>query len=129
MQRPSALGLMLCDQVIFDRDNGKPTVFGIFTSVVCGQFPSTPQPFDVDAAITDGQGHVTLDLVVSRLDTAEAVAAYSMEQDIPDPLHVVNVRFRFRAMSFPESGQYLFELLADGEAICRRRLHVKASEE
>jgi hypothetical protein len=129
MQRPAALGLMLCDQVIVERETGKPTLVGVFTALACSQFPSTPRPFDVFAALTDGQGHVALDLVVSEIETEEQLSAQSLEQDFPDPLQVVNVRFRFRALSFPAAGNYLFELLAEGESICHRRLVVRLSED
>jgi hypothetical protein len=129
MQRPSALGLFLCDQVIFDRDNGKPTLVGIFDAIRCNQFPSPIKPMDAYAVITDGQGTVTLDLVVSSIESGEAITALSMEQDLSDPLAICHVRFRIRAPSFAAPGQYLFELLADGEPICHRRLHVRSSEE
>jgi hypothetical protein len=74
---------MLCDQLVIDRDSGKPTVVGVFTSLVSSQFPSTPRPFDVFAMLTDGQGRVTLDLVVSRLDADERIGANSIEQNFP----------------------------------------------
>jgi hypothetical protein len=129
MQRPSALGLLLRDQVIIDRDSGKPTIVGVFTGMVCSQFPSTPRSFDVFAALTDGQGRITLDLVVSRMASEEPIGVISMEQHFPDPLEVVFVRFRFRALSFSAAGQYLFELYADGELICHNRLRARPSEE
>jgi hypothetical protein len=124
MQRPSALGLFLCDQVIFDRDTNRPTPVGIFSTLRCDRFPSAAHSFDVFAALTDGQGQVTLEITVTRLDTDQEASVIRREFDFPDPLAVLNLRFRVRTLSFPVPGVYLFELLADGEVICHRRLTV-----
>jgi hypothetical protein len=129
MQRPSALGLMLCDQVIIERDTNKPTLVGVFKGLGCSQFPSTPRPMEVFAILTDGQGLINLDIVVIRLETDERTAARRIVQEFPTPLDEVDVRFRLRTLSFPAPGTYLFELQADGEAICHRRLRVYHLEE
>jgi hypothetical protein len=114
MQRPSDLGLMLCDHVLFEHRTLKPTLVGIFTTLASEAFPSVPRPIDVFAALTDGQGRMVLDLVVTRLDMDQQISAQSIEQEFLDPLQVVNVCFRFRSLAFPEAGHYLFQLLAEG---------------
>jgi hypothetical protein len=129
MQRPSALGLMLCDQIIIDRDSMKPSLIGLFTAMVCGQFPSPPRQIEVFADLTDGQGEIDLDLVVTHMETNEQLMTYSMTQEFPTPLHVVRARFRLPAFSFPAAGTYLFELHAAGEVICHRRVNVHQREE
>jgi hypothetical protein len=120
---------MLCDQVIVDRESSKPSLIGLFTGMVCSQFPSVPRPLDVFAALTDGQGHIALDLVVSRLADDQQIMVQSLEQDFRNPLEVVYVRFRLRGLSFPASGIYLFELLAEQEAICHCRIRVRSPED
>jgi hypothetical protein len=127
MQRPSALGLMLCDHVVFEHGTLKPTLVGIFTTLASEPFPSVPRPIDVFAALTDGLGRMVLDLVVTRLEDDQQISAQSVEQEFRDPLQVVNVCFRFRSLSFPAPGQYLFQLLAEGEPVCHRRLRVRPS--
>jgi hypothetical protein len=129
MARPTALGLFLCDQVIIDRETGKRTLVGLFDVLRCPEIPYTVPPFAVSAALTDGQGQCVLDLVVSDIDTAEQLAVASAQVDFDNPLALFHVRFRFPALSFPVAGQYLFELFADDEPICHRRLHVQLSEE
>ena len=39
-QRPSALSLMLCDQVVFEQGTQKPYLLGVFTGVAADTFPS-----------------------------------------------------------------------------------------
>ncbi len=129
MQRPSALGMTLCDQIIIDRDTLKLTLVGILTGIACEQFPSFPQPIDVFVDLTDGQGNITLNLVVICLDTDEEIRNERIIQEFRNPLQVVTLIMRLRLLSFPTPGNYLFELQADGEAICHRRLRVYESEE
>ena len=122
MQRPSALALFLCDQVIFDRDTSKPSVIGIFSRQESAQFPFVPSPFDVFASLTDGQGRIQLEVIVTSLQSEELISSMSREFDFPNPLAILNLRFRVQGLSFPSPGVYLFELHANGEAIAHRRL-------
>jgi hypothetical protein len=123
-QRPRALGLLLCDQVLFEQGTLKPCAIGIFTGIAVEQFPSGRVRFDVFAALTDGLGSGTIDLVAIRMDTDQQVYGQSAQLNFPNPLQVVNLRFRVRQLSFPAPGSYLFTLLADGEEIAHRRIRV-----
>jgi len=128
-ERPHALSMFLCDQVTFEQHTNKPTLVGVFTGLSCNDFPSAPIRLDVFAALTNGNGHVALDLQVIRLSTDDQINGQSTEVDFPDPLKVLNLRFRFRLLSFPEPGDYMFQLSCDGDVICHRRIHVYASED
>ena len=129
VQPPAPIGIMLCDQVIFERGTQKPSLIGVFTGVAASQFPSVPQRFDVFVALTNGIGDGVIDLVVIRLETEEQIAAQSMECSFRDPLHVTNVRFRFRQISLPAAGEYLVALLVDGNQKAQRRVRVYQVEE
>ncbi len=129
LQRPKALGITLCDQVIFEEVTQKPSLIGSFTGVAIDHFPSVAQRFDVFAALTDGLGDATIDVVVTHLETERQIYAQSMQFRFPDPLKVINLRFRVRTCSFPEAGTYLFSLCVDGEEIAQRRLLVYLAEE
>src|SRR5438874_1327412 len=120
IQRPGALGIMLCDQVLFEQGTQKPTLVGVFTGIAATGFPSVPQRFDLFAALTDGLGQGAVDLVVDRLEPEERITAHSLELSFPNPLHVVNLRFRFRELSFPAAGPYIFALQVDGDEIAQR---------
>ena len=73
IQPPKAIGLFLCDQVIFDRDTQKPCLIGCFAGLAVNEFPSGPQRFDVFSVLTDGLGDVTIDLTATHLDTEDEV--------------------------------------------------------
>jgi hypothetical protein len=123
-QRPSAISLMLCDQVVFEQQTQKPYLLGVFTGLAVDMVPTPPQKFDIFAALTDGQGAVTMTLSVAHLDTNEEIYAQTMSVNFPDPLRVVNLRFRVRMLVFQSPGTYLFALMVDDQEIAARRVRV-----
>jgi hypothetical protein len=123
-QRPSAISLMLCDQVVFEQETQKPYLLGVFTGVAADIFPTPPQRFDVFAALTDGLGDVIMNLNVVHLDTDQAIYTQQMTVSFPDPLRVVNLRFRVRQLIYGVAGAYLFALMVDDQEIAARRVRV-----
>src|SRR5947207_1192693 len=95
VQRPAAIGLMLCDQVLFEQGTQKPSLIGIFTGMPVEGFPARTR-FDAFAALTDGLGTGIIDLIVTRMETDKEIGVQSRELTFPDPLHMVHLRFRFR---------------------------------
>jgi len=120
---PVAIGLMLCDQVIIDKDTGKPSPVGIFTGLAVDDFDE-PQRFSAFAALTNGRGQGKLELVVFRLDTGDQIYRQTYAISFPDVLAVVNVNIRIRRIEFPAAGWYDFVLRVDGEHVCQRRIRV-----
>jgi hypothetical protein len=123
-QSPSAISLMLCDQVVFEQGTQKPYLLGVFTGVAADSFPTVPQRFDIFAALTDGLGDIMITLTVIRLDTNEEIYNQRMTVEFPDPLRVVNLRFRVRQLIYDVPGTYLFALTVEDEEIAARRVRV-----
>mgnify|MGYP001014328238 CR=1 FL=1 len=118
---------MLCDQVVFEQGSQKPYLLGIFTGLAVDGFPTPPQRFDILAALTDGLGNVTIRLTVTHLEKDEEIYDQRLIVTFPDPLQLVNVRFRIRRLVFDRPGIHLFTLVADGfggEEIAARRIRV-----
>lgn len=63
---PIAIGLLLCDRVIVDKDTNSPSAIGIFTGLAVEHFPSDSQRFSVLAVLTDAQGDGRGKLAVYR---------------------------------------------------------------
>ena len=123
-QRPSAVSLMLCDQVIFEEGTQKPYLLGVFTGLAVEIFPTPPQKLDVFAALTDGSGDVTMTMSVVHLEVNQEIYEQQLRVHFPDPLRLVNLRFRVRQVIFDVPGTYLFALTVDDEEIAARRLRV-----
>lgn len=115
---------MLCDQVVFEQATQKPYLLGIFTGIATDGFPTAPQKFDIFAALTDGLGDVTITLNVVHLETDQEIYGQTMTLTFPDPIRVVNLRFRVRRLIFEVPGSYVFALNVGDNEIAARRVRV-----
>jgi hypothetical protein len=120
---PVAVALMLCDQVIVDKDTNKPCLIGIFTGLAVQDFHE-PQRFSAFATLTNGRGHVEVELAGYRLENGDQIYRQVYSVFFPDPLKVVNLNIRVRTVVFPAAGWYDFTLSVRGEPISQRRIHV-----
>jgi hypothetical protein len=125
---PVVVGLMLCDQVIVDKDTYKPCLIGVFTGLAVQDFDE-PQRFSAFVALTNGQGSVDLELRCQRLDTGEGIYRQAYKAYFPDPLAVLNVNIRVRSIRFPEAGWYDFEICVNGELVGQRKIRVYSTSE
>ena len=124
---PIVLGLTLCEKVIVEEGSRNVTLVSGFQGLRVDNFPSPPQRFSAFAVLTDGEGDVTMDMVVYRLDTFEEVYSQSAVVHFPDRLTEVRVLFRFRQLIFPVAGRYQFSLLVRDSDISQRELRVYLS--
>jgi hypothetical protein len=124
---PVALSLILCEQVIVDHQTRNPTPVSIFTGLAVEKFPSDPQRFSVFTSLTNGRGDGTIKLAANRLDTGESVYEQQHRIHFPDPLLVVNVNIRVRAIRFPAAGRYEFVLFVDSDPVAQRTSRVYAT--
>jgi hypothetical protein len=122
-ENPVAIGLMLCDQVIVDKDTNKVSPIGIFTGLAVDDF-SEPRRFSAFAALTNGRGQTAVELNVFQLANGDQIHTSAYQLSFPDPLVVVNLNLRLKRIRFPAPGWYDFVLRANGEHIAQRRIRV-----
>jgi hypothetical protein len=119
-QRPVAIGLHVCEQVIYEEETKNVTLVNCFRKRIVEQVPSEPFPFTVFAWLTDGQGNMTIDLLIQRADDLEEVYRGSAPLHLTSPLHEMRCRFRIRTCRFPTVGAYRVALHVHGEMIAQR---------
>ena len=124
IQRPNAVGLMLCQQAIVEEKTRNVTLVNSFYRLRVRALPSPPQRFTVHAILTDGLGKMTLSLVFTRLDTLEAIYKRSWKTDWSDPLREIRLLMQVNSCSFPVAGRYQVSLLANNELITQATLQV-----
>jgi hypothetical protein len=124
VQRPNAVGLIICRFVIVEEKTRNVTLVNSFQRLAVEEFPSLPTPFAVYAVLTDGLGDMSLDLIVSRNETLEAIYTRSFQMTFQDPLRQVRLTWQVRSCSFPAAGAYQFGLQAEGEPITQSVLQV-----
>jgi hypothetical protein len=124
LQRPTALGLILCQEVIIEENTRRATLVNTMSWLRCPTFPSPPQRLVAYALLTDGLGDAELALTVSRLDTLEEVDEQRWQWRFTDPLRHYRITARYSNLSFPVPGRYAFDLSADSELVTQTVLRV-----
>jgi hypothetical protein len=70
---PTVIGLLVCEQVIVDKDTNNLSTINCFTRRNVKSFPSDPQRFAVVAFMTEAMGEVPIELTVQRLDNLDVI--------------------------------------------------------
>jgi hypothetical protein len=126
IQRPNAVGLILCESVLIEEGTNSVTLLRCFDRLAARTFPTPPRQFTVFAVLTDGLGPVRLSVNVNRLETDEEIHAQNWRTEFREPLAQVRLPLKIHPCSFPEPGRYDIVLYAEGEAIARVVLTVAA---
>ena len=128
-QRPAAIGLLVCEQVIVEEGTQNVTPVNSFRRRIVQQLPSEPLSFAVLAILNDGVGEIRLDLAISRLDIDEDIYNRSVVVRFGHQLQEGRCLFRVRDFSFPVAGAYEVALFADKELIAQRKIHITHKEQ
>ena len=127
-QRPVAIGLLVCEQIVIEEKTRNVTLVNGFTHRMVEQFPSEPFPFVVYAILTDGMGDIAVEARITRLDNLEVVYRRFGSFRFTDPLKEIPCVVRIRDCSFPVSGYYDIVLLTNDEMVAQRRLLITEKE-
>ena len=126
IQRPVAIGLTLCEQVIIEEGTRRVTLVNCFTRHTVERFPSETFPFIVFAILADGLGEMLLEVVIHRLDTLEETYRAGQQVRFADPLQNLRCSLRILDCSFPVAGHYQVGLFVGGEMVAQRKLFIQA---
>jgi hypothetical protein len=119
---PVVKGLLVCERVEQDRRTGNVSVVNRFRRLRSPAYPSPPRLVSVFAALSDGYGRFTFQVVVTNLSTEAQARTERREMLLADRLAEVQVVFHLPAFSFPVPGWYEFTLYADAEPLVSQRV-------
>jgi hypothetical protein len=125
---PIALGLILCDYVIVEKETENLSFIGSFNTIQSADFPFIPLPFCAIAILTGGQGEATATLTVTELHTDEEVYSLHQNLNFPDRFTELRVLFHVTMCQFDAPGVYVFTLQVDGDWVAHRRIPVSLTE-
>src|SRR5262245_27278010 len=114
---PEALGLLLCNK--FSMVNNPPRIVldGLFTSLRCAAFPSTPMAITTYAALFDGRGEGEMRLTCTRLETEEDFYYYGRWCSFVVSGQTIHYPIVIPRMVFPAPGRYAFSLSFDRQQL------------
>ena len=123
-EKPIGIALVICDQIIEDKSTGKRSLFGLFQTVLCTDFPALLEKLCVFVSLTQLNGKVPLILRCRNESFGEPLIAVPGEAVSTNPNDVLELGFEFDRFSFPRPGLYTFELLWHEELILQSRFNV-----
>lgn len=129
IQRPVAVGLLLCEQAIIEEKSRNVTPVNCFTRRFVEHLPSENLTFTVLAFLTDGLGELELSLVIENLDGGTEIYQRTSRVQFENPLSEYRLSIRVRNCKFPGPGDYQATLLAQNEFIAHRKFHVLTKED
>ncbi|MBA4063908.1 MAG: hypothetical protein C0501_09385 [Isosphaera sp.] len=123
---PVVVGLTICRNVFSEGQPGEVSLTRVFTGVRCTSFPARmDSPLCVLAFLTDGEGDVPFDLLVTWYgDTIEPLQQRRGVLRFPDRHRTLELVVRYPQFVFPRPGVYLFTLSVNGEWAAQRGVRV-----
>lgn len=128
IQKPVAISLLTCEQIIVDEGTRNVTPVNCFSKRLVKALPSEGLSFSVFALLTDGIGDTELSVLIKRLDTDAIIFRVRSRFRFDDPLREVRCMIRIHDCSFPVPGPYEVTLLCDDEFIAQRKILVIKQE-
>ena len=121
-QRPVAVSLLLCEQVIIEAGTRNVTPVNCFSQHFVKRVPPEPMSFVLLAYLTDGIGEIKLEVVIEQLDTLEEIHRRALTVRFGNPLEEMRCQFQFRNFLFPVVGGYQIQLQVADEMIAQKRM-------
>jgi len=124
MRLPDVFGLILCNRLDVNPQVGQTSLQGIFQALSFSTFPSPTRPFTAYAALFDGEGEGTMELVIARLETEQDIHHYSRWVTLPGRGLVMNLEIPIESCVFPAPGRYVLVLRFDKSPVAYRFLEI-----
>lgn len=127
MERPKALAMIICDEIIEDKRTHKKSLIGIFNQIVTGRFPAVHPKMHIFFSLTNGHGKYKAVLQHTSLSELSILKEIQGEMQFSDPNSNLEYSFELLNVSFPHEGRYSFQLLLDGHPVVERVFEVLKS--
>lgn len=121
---PIVLSINLCDTIIRDESTKKVSLIGLFSVIHSQTFPVKHPEMHVYVALTNGHGQQDIDVRFVPLDSNNPLVGIKGQLNFQNPLQVVELNLKWRGVEFSAPGEYLVEVLCNGNRIGDRKFEV-----
>jgi hypothetical protein len=121
---PQVLSINVCDSIIRDETTRKVTLVGLFNTIRANSFPCIHPLMHVYISMTNGHGKYKADVRFVSADDDAIIAGMQGDLEFKNPLQVVELNLCWQGLSFKKDGEYVFEVLCDGNHIGQRKFRV-----
>jgi len=126
---PKALAMILCDQILTDRDTGKHVIVGTFSKIHAPSLPAVHASTALFLALTDGKGKYRGAVRMTHAETDRTLFESHGDLVFDNPLQVLEIVMRLPAMRFEERGLHVLQLMVDDALVIERKFNVGPVQE
>jgi len=120
---PCLLSVMICDQVIINAIDKKPTIVGVFEGISAPKYPARHPRLAFFCELTNGRGTVPVTIrLVDVMQSEKVLFEQTVQRKFADVRQVQNLTFDISGVVFPHAGEYRFQIHAGGEFLGERRI-------
>lgn len=120
---PYPLAMVICDNIHVDPGTGKKFLLGCFSVIHAAEFPAMHPLMSLYVSITNGRGNIPVRVqLVDADEVRDPLWVVENDVEFPDPRLVMEMAFYLGGITFPEPGEYRFQLFASNEFIMERRI-------
>lgn len=124
-EKPAGLALILCDQIIIEKETEKKSLIGQFSVVNATSFPALHPKLSLFVLLTNGNGIQQISVRCCKEGETEKLFSLAGEVEFDNPQQIVELCFNLSNLVFLAPGMYVFEVSAEGEYIFERRILAK----
>lgn len=121
---PIPLSMVICDTVIEDKKTGKKSLIGLFDNINAVTAPCTHSKLSVFVALTQGIGEYTAKIRCVKSDDNKVLMEGMGKIKFKDRKQRIDFNFELIGLTFPEFGEYRFELICDNKLIIGRNFNL-----
>lgn len=121
---PIPLSLILCDAIIEDKKTNKKSLIGMFSTVTTGKVPCVLGRFGVFISLTEGIGEYTCALRCIFAEDNTLIGETKGKVCFKDRREVVEVTLDVNGVTFPQYGDYRFDLYCEDSLVISRKITI-----
>ena len=122
--KPDVLALLLCEGVVEDSRTKNKSILNTFNRITSPNYPVRQDRLCIFVSMTNLRGEGEIDVRIASADKVpgEGILIGMKGKVISkNPLDVVELGIDMRGLRIPKAGQYVIEVLMDGELLKQRR--------
>lgn len=126
---PSVMSINICDLIIRDELTKKVSLIGLFNTIRANSFPCKHPQLHIHITLTNGHGSYQAEVRFVNSESSKPIAGMRGELVFKSPLQIVEMNLFWQRLNFEKPGDYLVEILCDGELIGTRKFIVSGPQQ
>ena len=126
---PSVMSVNICDLIIRDELTKKVSLIGLFNTIRAPSFPFRHPQLHIHITLTNGHGSYQAEVRFMNAELNKPIAGMRGELVFKSPLQIVEMNLFWQRLNFVKPGDYIVEILCDGELIGTRKFIVAGPQQ